>query len=324
MDIESSLENNPNYKFIPLGPSSAAGVIAAVFIILLFCWLYLAVRCHGFLRGSVIRLVVFCLVGATGYILRIVCNSQIPNENSTSSQIDTFVNMYIAANTLTSIGNFFLFNALTAIGNAWAESKRTVTESQAIYFERRLFRYFTLATLAAMILSIVASSDNDNTLRIASNGIFVGLLVVLLFAILYYHNQLDVQRSNQGIVNPSKSGSRAFSHPYTIQILLFVCTFLLLISQTFKLAQSIVPVGSIALQNVTLIYILGPVLNLIILIILTVTWYPVFYSTLWERQAAFQRSQTEFLEVQNAGDYRMQEAGQYASPPPRYNGSRQV
>ena len=76
MDIESSLENNPNYRFIPLGPSSAAGVIAAVFIILLFCWLYLAVRCHGFLRGSVIRLVVFCLVGATGYILRIVCNSQ--------------------------------------------------------------------------------------------------------------------------------------------------------------------------------------------------------------------------------------------------------
>ena len=118
--------------------------------------------------------------------------------------------MYIAANTLTSIGNFFLFNALTAIGNAWAESKRTVTESQAIYFERRLFRYFTLATLAAMILSIVASSDNNNTLRIASNGIFVGLLVVLLFAIYYYHTQLDVQRSNQGIVDPSKYGEQSF------------------------------------------------------------------------------------------------------------------
>jgi hypothetical protein len=144
---------------------------------------------------------------------------------------------------------------------------------------------------------------------------------VLLFAIYYYHTQLDVQRFNPGVVDPSKYGSRPFSHPYTIQILLFVCTFLLLIGQTFKLAQSIVPVGSFALQNVPLIYILGPVLNLIIF---TVTWYPVFYSTLWERQVVFQRSQTEFLEVQNAGDYRMQEPGQYASPPPRYNGSRQV
>ncbi|GAB5590708.1 hypothetical protein Unana1_05608 [Umbelopsis nana] len=325
MDIESSLENNPQYRFIPLGPSSAAGVIAAVFIILLICWLYLAARFHRFLLGSVIRLVVFCLVGAIGYILRIVCNSQIPNGASTSDQINTFINLYIAANTLTSIGNFFLFNALTAVGNAWVESKRSVTETNQIYFERRMYRYFTLATLAALILSIVGSANNNNSLRIASNGIFVGLLVVLLLTIPYYHSELELgdNRRNEPVSTSSKLGSKAFTHPYAIQVTLFVCTLILLAAQAFKLAQSVVPIGTPALQNIALIYIFSPVLNLIILIILTVTWYPVFYATLWERHVAFQRSQTEYLESQNAGGYPMHQPGQYASPPPpQYNASR--
>ncbi|KAI9281685.1 hypothetical protein BC943DRAFT_329370 [Umbelopsis sp. AD052] len=309
MDIESTLENNPNYRFIPLGPNAAAGVIAAAFIILIFPWVYLLVRYRRFLIGAVIRLLIFTLVGATGYILRIVCNGMIPTTSSSADQINLFINLYIASNTMTNIGNFFLFNALTAVANSWIESNRGVTESVRIAFERKIYRYFTLATLVALILNIVGASDNRNDLRIASNAIFVVLLVVLLFAIVYYNFTLEIphhRREN----NNSEKNSGFLSHPSTIPRVLFICTFLLLVSQTFKLAQSIVPVGTPALTSIPLIYILGPTLNLVVLIILTVTWAPVFYNTLWERKVAFERSLSEYLEPGQGGDYQMDRMNQ--------------
>ncbi|KAH8552418.1 hypothetical protein BGW37DRAFT_286166 [Umbelopsis sp. PMI_123] len=304
-NIESSLEDNPNYRFTPLGPDSAAGVIAAVFIIMIFPWLYILARHHRFLIGSVIRMLLYTLIGAVGYILRIVCNSQIPGANSTSDQINNFINLYIAANVMSSIGNFILFNAITAVGNAWVESNRRVSDLNQIYFERRIFRYFTLATLVALILNIVASSNNRNDLRIASNSIFVALLVILLLAIIYYSATLDTSYNRSNDYNTSKGTSEFLSNPHTIPKVLFVCTFLLLVSQAYKLAQSVVPVGTVALTSIPLIYILGPALNLVVLIILTVTWVPTFYNTLWERRVAFERSQTEYLQSQQGDDYQM-------------------
>jgi hypothetical protein len=304
MDIESTLENNPNYRFIPLGPNAAAGVISAVFIILIFPWAYFLVRYRRFLIGAVIRLLAFTLIGATGYILRIVCNGKIPDASSTADQINLFINLYIASNTMTNIGNFFLFNALTAVANTWIESNRGVTESIRIAFERKIYRYFTLATLVALILNIVGASDNRNDLRIASNAIFVVLLVVLLIAIVYYNLTLEIPQHRIDNNNISKADG-VFSHPSTIPRVLLICTFLLLVSQAYKLAQSIVPVGTIALTSIALIYILGPTLNLVVLIILTITWVPVFYNTLWERKVAFDRSLSEYLEPGQGGDYQL-------------------
>lgn len=307
MDIESSLENNPDYRFQPLGPNAAAGVIAAVFIILIFPWAYFLVRYRRFLTGAVVRLLAFTLIGATGYILRIVCTSKLPTASSSNDDINQFINLYIASNTLTSIGNFFLFNAITAVANTWIESNRGVQDTVRIAFERKIYRYFTLATLAALILNIVGASDNMNSLRIASNAIFVALLVILLLAIIYYNATLEIPQHR---ADYNKENGSAFSHPNTIPLVLFISAFLLLVTQAFKLAQSVVPVGTIPLTSVALIYILGPTLNLIVLIILTITWVPVFYNTLWERRVAFERSLSEYTEPGRGGGMPMDEMNQ--------------
>lgn len=307
MDIESSLENNPNYRFQPLGPNAAAGVIAAAFIILIFPWAYFIVRYRRFLVGAVARLLLFTLIGSTGYILRIVCNGKIPTASSSDADINLFINLYIASNTMTNIGNFFLFNAMTAVANSWIESNRGVQDTIRIAFERKIYRYFTLATLVALILNIVGASDNMNSLRIASNAIFVVLLVVLLLAIIYYNQTLEIPHHR---ADYNKENGGAFSHPNAIPLVLFVCALLLLASQAFKLAQSIVPVGTVALTSVALIYIMGPTLNLVTLIILTITWVPVFYNTLWERRVAFERSLSEYLEPGRGGGMPMDERNQ--------------
>ncbi|KAG2171606.1 hypothetical protein INT43_008332 [Umbelopsis isabellina] len=325
MDVISSLENNPNYRFVPIGPDSAAGIIAAVFIILLAVWIYLALKCGKFLLGAVIRLLVYCALGAVGYILRIVCNSLLSSLHTTD-EINNFVNLYIAANTLTALGNFFLFNAIAAVAKTWAACSRDPAHlrdnTMAMAFENKLYRYFNLATLVTMILNIVGSSNGSNSIRIASNAIFVALLVVLMFALAYYYVTFKSQpRPAYDILEPVGKQSTGWSHPDLIPGILFLCSFLLLIAQAFKLAQTLVPIGTPALTNIALIYIFSAVIDLIILIIMTIAWRPVFYFGLKDKQMALDRAQTEYdLEQQNTNSdgYPMNEQNYSASNQPGY------
>jgi hypothetical protein len=281
------LENDPNLRFIPLGPSSAAGVIAAAFFIMLVAWIYNAVRFRGFLVWSIVRIILFCAIGTVGYILKIVCNSLLNDETITNSQTSMFINIYIASNALTAIGNFILFTGLLSITRSWVTAKRSLTDTQQISRDSRIFKILILLTIVAMVLTIVGSALNQNTLRLASNAIFVALIVFLLLAIRRYHHNLD----NNTYVQSNKFGA-SMSHPYAVQFLLFLNTFILLIAQAFKLSQYAVPVGSPALKNVAIIYIFGPVLDLIILIILAVTWGPVFHATIWTELVARRQAET--------------------------------
>lgn len=325
MDVISSLENNPNYRFVPIGPDSAAGIIAAVFIILLAVWIYLGLKCGKFLLPAVIRLLVYCSISAVGYILRIVCNSLL-SSLQTADEVNNFVNLYIAANTLTALGNFFLFNAIAAVAKTWAACSRDPSHlrdnSAAMAFENKIYRYFNLATLVTMILNIVGSSEANNSIRVASNAIFVALLVVLMLAIAYYYVTFKSQpRPAYDIAEPVGKHSTGWSHPDLIPGILFVCSFLLLIAQAFKLSQTLVPVGSPALTNIALIYIFSAAIDLIILIIITIAWRPVFYYGLKDKQMALNKAQTEYdMEQQNTNSdgYLMNEQNYSASNQPAY------
>jgi hypothetical protein len=151
-----------------------------------------------------------------------------------------------------------------------------------------------------MILNTVGSSNGDNFIKITGNAVFVALLVVLLLAIAYYYVSLKSQpRPAYDVSDPVGKQSVGWSHPDLIPGLLFLTTFILLIAQTFKLSQTLVPVGTPALANVALIYIFSAVLNVIILIILTITWRPVFYYGLKDKQQALDRAQIEYNLVEH-------------------------
>lgn len=303
--VMTYLENDPNLRFIPLGPSSAAGVIAASFFVMLIAWIYNATRFKGFLVWSIVRIILFCAIGTAGYILRIVCNSLLSNDNLTESQKSTFINTYIASNALTAVGNFVLFTGLLSITRSWVAAERNIHDAHQVSRDSRVFRILVLLTIVALVLTIVGSALNQNTLRVASNAIFVALLVMMLVIIRRYHYNLDTDITAQGTPASGKFGSK-FSHPYAVQFLLFINTLLLLAAQSFKLAQYAVPVGSPALTNIALIYIFGPVLDLIILIILAVTWGPVFHNIIFTRLNA--RKQAQASEGQNlSGQHPMAE-----------------
>jgi hypothetical protein len=173
-----------------------------------------------------------------------------------------------------------------------------------------------------MILNTVGSSNGDNFIKITGNALFVALLVVLLLAIAYYYVSFKSQpRPAYDVPDPVGKQSVGWSHPDLIPGVLFLTTFILLIAQTFKLSQTLVPVGTPALTNVALIYIFSAVLDLIILIILTVTWRPVFYYGLKDKQQALDRAQTEYNLVEqnaNTDGYPMSEQGYPPANQPGY------
>ncbi|KAH8552416.1 hypothetical protein BGW37DRAFT_286109 [Umbelopsis sp. PMI_123] len=300
----TSLEDNPNYRFIPLGPSSAAGVMTAAFFIMMVAWIYNAVRFRGFLAWSIARIILFCAILTVGYILKIVCNSILSNDgqNATNEQVTQFVNIYIAANALTAIGTFILFTGLLSITRNWVLSKRDGTNEQHTRRDSRIFRILTIITVVALVLTIVGSSNNMNVLRVASNAIFIVLVVLLLLVIRFYHYELA-----HGTEYRSSAETSKFSHPYAVQFVLFLSTFLLLIAQAFKLAQYAVPVTSPALKNIALIYIFGPVIDLIILIIMAISWGPVFHKSIWQRILAQRQAEGVAMENANAPGYPMTE-----------------
>jgi hypothetical protein len=296
------LENDPNYRFIPLGPSSAAGVMAAAFFIMVIAWIYNAIRFRGFMVFSIVRIILFCAILTVGFILKIVCNSILSNnsENATQNQITQFINLYIATNALTAIGNFILFTGLLSMTYNWVLSKRNGSDPREAGRDRRIFRVFILLTIIALVLTIVGSSQNMNSLRLASNAIFIALIALLLIVIRRYHHALEV-----GSLPISSTPTSKLNHPYAVQFVLFLCTFLLLIAQAFKLAQCAVSVSSPALKNMALIYIFGPVIDLIILIILAISWGPVFHNTIWRRILAQRQAQGVALEDATTSEYPM-------------------
>ncbi|KAI8577905.1 hypothetical protein K450DRAFT_249835 [Umbelopsis ramanniana AG] len=284
----SYLENDPNDRFIPLGPSSAAGVMAAAFFIMVIAWIYNAVRFRGFLVWSIARIILFCAILTVGFILKIVCNSVLSSmgDTPTEAQITQFVNLYIATNALTAIGTFILFTGLLSITYNWVLSKRNGSDPREAGRDSRIFRMLIMLTIVSLVLTIVGSSLNMNVLRLAGNAIFVALVALLLIIIRYYHHGLE-----DGTMPISSTPTSKLHHPYAVQFFLFISTFLLLIAQAFKLAQYAVNVGSPALKNIALIYIFGPVIDLIILIILAISWGPVFHDTIWRRLLAQRQAQ---------------------------------
>jgi hypothetical protein len=299
------LENDPNDRFIPLGPSSAAGVMAGAFFIMVIAWIYNAIRFRGFLVWSIARIILFCAILTVGFILKIVCNSILSKygENATEAQITQFVNLYIATNALTAIGTFILFTGLLSITYNWILSKRDGSNLQDAGRDSRIFRVLIMLTIVSLVLTIVGSSLNMNVLRIASNAIFVVLIVLLLLVIRRYHYLLeDASR-------PITPTTFMMKDPFAVQFFLFICTVLLLIAQAFKLAQYAVPVSSPALKNVALIYIFGPVIELIILIILAITWGPVFHNTIWRRILAQRQAERGAEADEATSEYTMMERG---------------
>ncbi|KAF7724417.1 hypothetical protein EC973_001081 [Apophysomyces ossiformis] len=285
--------------FTPLGPSAAAGVVGAIFFILFLVWIYIAIRSRGFLKMAVLRLFIFCLAGGVGYSLRIACNNNMPTATTSSSDFSKFINLYIASSVMTALGNFFLFNALSAVTIAWVEQCRDPSQKDLIARDQRYLRLFTIATLVALILTIVSSSKNDNTLRTASNGIFTALLVILLLALCFFRVEFASRITT--------------SRHAALPIVLFVCTFILLIAEAFKLYQCVAPIGSPALTSVTLTYVFAAMLQLIILIILTISWIPIFYTLLSKEPQAKQESQG-----------RDTDAYPMADPQYKYNNARLV
>ncbi|KAG2177436.1 hypothetical protein INT44_007947 [Umbelopsis vinacea] len=286
----SYLENDANYRFIPLGPSSAAGVMAAAYLIMVFAWIINAVRFRGFLVWSLARIALFCAILAVGYILKIVCNSDLNSmgDNPSQAQITKFVNLYIATNALTAVGNFILFTGLLSITYNWVLSKRNGNDPRETGRDSRIFRVLIILTIVSLVLTIVGSAENMNVLRLAGNAIFVALVVLLLVAIRYYHHRLE-----DGTIPSTSTPTSKLRHPYAVQFILFLTTLLLLIAQAFKLAQYAVNVGSPALTNIALIYIFGPVIDLVIIIILAVSWGPVFHNTIWHRLVAQRQAQAD-------------------------------
>ncbi|OZJ02647.1 hypothetical protein BZG36_04407 [Bifiguratus adelaidae] len=268
--IEGYLLANPNYRFVPLGPVSAAAVVTAVFFIMFFVWVYNLFRYRGFLTGSVIRLIAFCLIAIVGYILRIVCIETQPSIDADSATINNYVNLYIVSNTLTGIGNFFLFNALTATTYAWVTSS------------------------VRGVLSLNRASQNNNTIRIVGNLIFLVLLVVLIVVILFYSTQIHSSPSETAEpVAREQKGLFYLSYPYTVQIVLVINLAILTALQSFKLAQSLCPIDAPPLRNEALIYVFNPVLKLVILIVLAITWGPVFYAILYSRILVLRQRNTQ-------------------------------
>ncbi|KAG2171557.1 hypothetical protein INT43_008283 [Umbelopsis isabellina] len=286
--VESYLENDPNYRFIAVGPSSAAGVMVAAFFLLLLAFIYNAIRYRGFLRFSIVRINLFCAILTAGYILRIVCNIKLNNPAPTSADVSQFLTIYIAASALTAVGNFVLFLAILSILNNWVSMKRQILERPEMPRERRFNIAIILLTVAALALTIAGSATNNNTLRIIGNAIFLFLIFYLLIVVRYYHRVFA--DSPESTAQTSKPSSWT-SHTYAVQATLAFCLIVLLAAQAFKLAQSVAPVSSPALKSIALVYIFGPIPDLIILIVLAITWGPVFHKNIYTKMAEWRTTQ---------------------------------
>ncbi|CAM0139077.1 hypothetical protein VKS41_007895 [Umbelopsis sp. WA50703] len=286
--LESYLENDPNYRFIPVGPSSAAGVMAAAFFLLLLAFMYNAIRYRGFLKFSIFRINLFCAILTAGYILRIVCNIKLNNPAPTSADVSQFLTIYIAASALTAVGNFVLFLAILSILNNWVSMKRQILDKPQLPRERRFNVAVILLTVVALAMTVVGSALNNNTFRIVGNAIFLFLVLYLLIIVRYYHRVFA--DSPETIVQASKQHGWA-SHRHSVQATLAFCLVVLLAAQAFKLAQSVAPVSSPALKSIPVIYIFGPVLDLIILIVLAATWGPVFHSSIYTKMNEWRDTQ---------------------------------
>ncbi|OZJ06582.1 hypothetical protein BZG36_00622 [Bifiguratus adelaidae] len=266
-NIETYLENNTSLRFIPLGTAAFYG-------------------------GRFLRIAFFCGINITGYILRIICNQNIPGLNPTTgqtpaqykAQVGSFITLYTVSNSLTTAGGFILVICLIWLLRTWVMA---VTHTRGLRFMA-----LVLLTMVGLGLTIVGASIYSNPLRVAGNIINLVLTVLLMVAIAYYHRefkrdpqfQQDVDRSRGNVIE--KPSSIPFiPHPFDVQYIMLVCAFIMILRQSYKVAQSAVTdLSSAALKSEAVLFIFDPVLQIIVLLILVISWGPVFHDTIYKKQ----------------------------------------